>query len=66
MPRPIKFGEIDGIEEDLWFEGRKEMMPTSFHRNWGRGIDGNGMVLRELLLLYSLEAMKTIKTWALR
>jgi len=40
--RPIVFGEITGIEEGHWFEGRKEMMPTSFHRNWGAGIDGNG------------------------
>lgn len=42
MSRPIIFGEIAGIEEGHWFEGRKEMMPTSFHRNWGAGIDGNG------------------------
>ena len=42
MPRDIIFGEIEGIEEGQWFEGRKEMMPTSFHRNWGAGIDGNG------------------------
>lgn len=42
MPREIIFGEIAGIEEGHWFEGRKEMMPTSFHRNWGAGIDGNG------------------------
>ncbi len=41
MGRPIVFGEITGIEEGHWFEGRKEMMPTSFHRNWGAGIDGN-------------------------
>ena len=41
MPRPIIFGEISGIEESHWFEGRKEMMPTSFHRRWGSGIDGN-------------------------
>ena len=40
--RPIVFGEIEGIEEGHWFAGRKEMMPTSFHRNWGTGIDGNG------------------------
>jgi len=43
MPRPIVFGEIPGIEEDFWFAGRKEMMPSSFHRNWGAGIDGNGI-----------------------
>jgi putative restriction endonuclease len=42
MARPIIFGEIQGIEEGQWFEGRKEMMETSFHRNWGAGIDGNG------------------------
>src|SRR4051794_36919215 len=42
MRRPIKFGEITGIKEGHWFEGRKEMMLTSFHRNWGAGIDGNG------------------------
>ncbi|MFM7683911.1 MAG: YDG/SRA domain-containing protein [Bacteroidota bacterium] len=42
MPRDIIFGEIVGIEEGHWFEGRKEMMPSSFHRNWGAGIDGNG------------------------
>lgn len=43
MVRPIIFGEIEGIQEGKWFEGRKEMMPTSFHRNWGSGIDGNGI-----------------------
>jgi putative restriction endonuclease len=42
MPRDIIFGDIEGIEEGHWFEGRKEMMSTSFHRNWGAGIDGNG------------------------
>jgi clan AA aspartic protease (TIGR02281 family) len=41
MSRPILFGEIPGIKEGDWFEGRKEMMPTSFHRRWGSGIDGN-------------------------
>ena len=41
MPRNILFGEIEGIKEDQWFKGRKEMMPSSFHRNWGAGIDGN-------------------------
>lgn len=40
--RPIVFGEISGIEEEQWIETRKEMMPTSFHRSWGAGIDGNG------------------------
>jgi putative restriction endonuclease len=42
MARDIKFGEIDGIPEGHLFKGRKEMMPPSFHRNWGSGIDGNG------------------------
>lgn len=37
----IVFGEIEGINEGDWFEGRKEMMPTGFHRKWGSGIDGN-------------------------
>jgi len=41
MPRPIIFGDIEGIEEGHWFSNRKEMMPTSFHRNHGKGIDGN-------------------------
>lgn len=41
MPRPIVFGEISNIPEGQWFEGRKEMMSSSFHRSWGRGIDGN-------------------------
>jgi putative restriction endonuclease len=44
MPRQIIFGEIAGIQEGQWFQGRKEMMPTSFHRNWGAGIDGNGSI----------------------
>lgn len=44
MSRVIIFGEIDQIEEGHWFEGRKEMMPTSFHRNWAAGIDGNGSI----------------------
>jgi putative restriction endonuclease len=42
MARPIVFGEIEGFEEGHHFPGRKEMMPSSFHRNWGAGIDGNG------------------------
>jgi len=42
MSRPIIFGEIPGIAEGTAFKGRKEMMPSSFHRNWGAGIDGNG------------------------
>jgi len=41
MPRPIIFGEIDGIEEGHLFDDRKQMMPSSFHRKWGGGIDGN-------------------------
>lgn len=44
MSRPIIFGDISGIAEGQWFEGRKEMMSTSFHRQWGAGIDGNGKV----------------------
>ncbi len=43
MPRPIIFGEIEGVVEGQWFKGRREMMPTSFHRSWARGIDGNGI-----------------------
>jgi|Laugresbdmm110sn_1035088.scaffolds.fasta_scaffold41648_1 putative restriction endonuclease len=42
MARPIIFGQIENIKEGYLFEGRKEMMPTSFHRNWASGIDGNG------------------------
>jgi putative restriction endonuclease len=42
MTRPIIFGEINTIEEGQWFPGRKQMMPSSFHRSWGAGIDGNG------------------------
>lgn len=42
MTRPIKFGDIPGFEEGHWFKDRKEMMPSSFHRSWGAGIDGNG------------------------
>jgi putative restriction endonuclease len=42
MPRPIIFGEIPGISEGQWFEGRTEMMDSSFHRNWGASIDGKG------------------------
>ncbi|MET0570753.1 MAG: YDG/SRA domain-containing protein [Pedobacter agri] len=42
MPKKIIFGEINGIKEGDWFAGRREMMETSFHRNWGAGIDGNG------------------------
>lgn len=41
MARDIIFGEINGIEEGYWFKGRKEMMPSSFHRSWVYGIDGN-------------------------
>lgn len=42
MSRPIIFGTIDGIPEDHIFNDRREMMPSSFHRNWAAGIDGNG------------------------
>ena len=41
MARGIIFGEIEGFPEGHWFTGRKEMMPSSFPRNWGAGIDGN-------------------------
>ncbi|MBP1163819.1 putative restriction endonuclease [Chryseobacterium sp. PvR013] len=41
MSKPIIFGEIEGIEEGYHFNNRREMMPTSFHRNWAAGIDGN-------------------------
>jgi putative restriction endonuclease len=41
MGRPIIFGEIDKIKEGHWFESRKEMMNSSFHRKWAAGIDGN-------------------------
>ena len=47
--RPIIFGELEGIEEGAWFAGRREMMPSGFHRSWGRGIDGNGLMQRLLL-----------------
>lgn len=40
--RPILFGHIEGIEINHHFTGRQEMMPSSFHRQWGQGIDGNG------------------------
>ena len=49
MSRPIVFGEIEGFPEGHRFEGRKEMMPNSFHRNWGAGIDGNENKTRENL-----------------
>ena len=39
--RPILFGDIQGIEEGHQFNNRKEMMPSSFHRVWTKGIDGN-------------------------
>ena len=42
MPRPIVFGEIENFIEGFFFDNRKEMMPSSFHRNHGQGIDGNG------------------------
>ncbi|SEW35226.1 putative restriction endonuclease [Chitinophaga sp. YR573] len=41
MRKPIIFGEILDIGEGHWFKDRKEMMLSSFHRNWGAGIDGN-------------------------
>ena len=42
MTRKIIFGEISGIKEGQWFEKRTDMIPSSFHRNAGKGIDGNG------------------------
>lgn len=42
MAKEIIFGEIEGIEEGHIFLNRQKMMPSSFHRNWGAGIDGNG------------------------
>lgn len=42
MARAIVFGEIENIEEGHYFSNRKEMMSSSFHRNHGQGIDGNG------------------------
>lgn len=39
--RPIVFGEIEGLPQGYVFNDRKEMMPSSFHRNWAQGIDGN-------------------------
>lgn len=41
MARPIIFGKIANIPEGYHFEGRREIMPTSFHRNWGAGIDNS-------------------------
>lgn len=41
MARPIIYREIPGFEEGFLFEGRREMMPTSFHRQFGRGIDSD-------------------------
>lgn len=40
--RPIIIGDIEGIKEGYLFSSRKEMMPSSFHRVWTSGIDGNG------------------------
>lgn len=39
--RPIIFGEIKGFPEGYHFQDRKDMMPSSFHRVWTSGIDGN-------------------------
>jgi putative restriction endonuclease len=41
MAQPIIFGEIPGIEEGYHFNNRREMVPSSFHRMWAAGIDGN-------------------------
>ncbi|POB83319.1 YDG/SRA domain-containing protein [Vibrio vulnificus] len=40
--RPIKFGEIPEFEEGHWFEDRRAMNESSFHRHITPGIDGNG------------------------
>jgi putative restriction endonuclease len=58
VSKPIIFGEIEGIEEGYHFNNRKEMMPTSFHRNWGAGIDG--MQKKVLLQSFFLGVMKMI------
>jgi putative restriction endonuclease len=42
MGRPIIFEKIEGISEGHHFKVRKEIMPSSFHRNRGTGIDDNG------------------------
>ena len=42
MTKKIIFGEISGIKEVQWFEKRTDMIPSSFHRNAIKGIDGNG------------------------
>ena len=41
MARPILFGEVENFIEGYSFNNRKEVMPSSFHRNHGTGIDGN-------------------------
>ena len=41
MARKLVFGEIEGTEEGDHFVNRKIMMPSSFHRMWARGIDGD-------------------------
>lgn len=51
MSRAIVFGAIEGINEGHLFHGRKEMMPSSFHRNWAAGIDGNGTVGASAIVL---------------
>lgn len=43
MTRAILFGELPNFKEGHWFKDRKDMMPSSFHRNWAAGIDGNGI-----------------------
>lgn len=40
--RPIIIGDVPGIDIGHHFDTRKEMMPSSFHRVWTSGIDGNG------------------------
>ena len=40
--RQIKFGEIAGFEEGHFFEDRRAMNESSFHRHITPSIDGNG------------------------
>jgi putative restriction endonuclease len=41
MARKLIFGEIKDVKEGDHFINRKIMMPSSFHRMWARGIDGD-------------------------
>ena len=55
MPRPIKFGEIEGIVEGQWFEGAK----NDAHKFHGVGAWYRRNGILALLLSCFLEAMKT-------